>query len=527
MNLVIDKWMHAFRQNEELSTIAPWQIAETNNPVVELAAPRADFQGALYQFLIGLLQTAFAPQDHDEWLQYWQAPPPLDTLQEAFRCYESLFEIDNPNGAAFMQDFSLNEGEQKSIATLLIEAPGSKTRKDNLDHFVKGNSEECMCPSCAASALFTLQVNAPSGGQGHRVGLRGGGPLTTLVLPAEAKSLWQRLWANILTQEQLEQNSDNDTTSIFPWTGPTRLSDKGGGPTHPGDIHPLHMYWAMPRRMRLEFQPVDSLPCRICGEPTEIAAYHLRTKNFGYNYEGPWIHPLTPYRIDPKHKKPPLSLKGQPGGIGYRHWLGLAWQDTSNGDRAALVVQVFNEERALDLSGDTSARLWSFGYDMDNMKARCWYESIMPLLFIPPEKRASFLDAAALLLDTAKETAALLRLYVKAAWFSRPKDAKGDMSMVDQGFWHNTESDFYRLLSQIAKQPLPEAQMEPAIAKTWLASIQREAIGQFDHWALEGDLEGLDMKRIIKARNGLRTKLNSTKSLKVLKQIATAETEAA
>jgi hypothetical protein len=29
--------------------------------------------------------------------------------------------------------------------------------------------------------LFSLQLNAPSGGKGYRTGLRGGGPLTTLI----------------------------------------------------------------------------------------------------------------------------------------------------------------------------------------------------------------------------------------------------------------------------------------------------------------------------------------------------------
>lgn len=527
MNLIRDEWMPVVLQEGKQCRIAPWQIAEMENPVVELAAPRADFQGALYQFLIGLLQTAFAPEDHDEWMEYWQTPPSSDALREAFGRYEDSFEVENPDGAAFMQDFSLSEGEQKSIAALLIEAPGVKTRKDNLDHFVKGKSGECMCPACAATALFTLQINAPSGGQGHRVGLRGGGPLTTLVVPPEATSLWQRLWANVLTSEELELNDAADTSSIFPWMSPTRLSDKSGGPTLPGDVHPLHMYWAMPRRVRLEFQPVDALPCMVCGEITDMAASHLRTKNFGYNYEGPWVHPLTPYRFDPKHQNPPLSLKGQPGGIGYRQWLGLTWQDESNGDHAALVVQRFNTERSLDLSGDSLARLWSFGYDMDNMKARCWYESTMPLLSIAPEKRSTFLDTTAHLLDAAKEAVSLTRSFVKAAWFSRPKDVKGDMGMVDHGFWHNTEPAFYRLLEQMAKQAIPGAQMPPTIAGSWLSTVKREAVKQFDRWSLEGDAEDLDMKRIIKARNGLKAKLSSAKPFKDLKQIAISETEAA
>jgi CRISPR system Cascade subunit CasA len=68
MNLITDQWMPVIRQNGQADTIAPWQIAEADNPVVEINAPRPDFQGALYQLLIGLLQTCFAPEDEDKWL---------------------------------------------------------------------------------------------------------------------------------------------------------------------------------------------------------------------------------------------------------------------------------------------------------------------------------------------------------------------------------------------------------------------------------------------------------------------------
>lgn len=191
MNLINDAWIPALRADGSRGKIAPWQIAETENPISELDAPRADFQGALYQFLIGLLQTAFAPEDHDDWLEFWHTAPTPDVLREAFAHHKEAFELINPDGAAFMQDLSLNDGETKPVTALLIDAPGAKTRKDNLDHFIKGKDHETMCPACAATALFTLQINAPSGGQGHRVGLRGGGPLTTLVMPAEADTLWQ------------------------------------------------------------------------------------------------------------------------------------------------------------------------------------------------------------------------------------------------------------------------------------------------------------------------------------------------
>jgi CRISPR system Cascade subunit CasA len=530
VNLMNDHWIPAIRGNGARCLIAPYEITLSDIAITELAAPRPDFQGALYQFLIGLLQTAFAPKDHEEWLVYWRDPPTPERLGEAFRKYQSLFQVDRADGAAFMQDFALPDGERKPIASLLIDAPGAKTRKDNLDLFIKGGEQECMCPTCAAIALFTLQINAPSGGQGHRVGLRGGGPLTTLIVPQESEpfqrqSLWRRLWANVLTREQLDIGEGLEIEAPLPWSRPTRLSDKTGVATLPGDVHTLQMYWAMPRRIRLEFEILDSASCMICGESCTYAATTFRTRNFGNNYEGPWLHPLTPYRFDPKHKKPPLSLKGQPGGIGYRHWLGLLWQDDANGDHAARAVTIFNDERSLDLDCDNPVRLWCFGYDMDNMKARCWYESTMPVILIPQVDRERFLKAVEALLDAAKEAAGQLRYFVKTAWFSRPKEIKGDMSLVDQEFWNDTEPFFYQSLNQALPTEDHYLPVSPVLARQWAERLRREALRKFDQWALEGDPKDLDMKRIIRARNGLRRALKKAKAFTVLDQIAETETE--
>ena len=75
MNLITDQWLPVIRKDGSKEKIAPWQITDGINddrPIMEIDAPRADFKGALYQFLIGLLQTAFAPEDEDEWLDYWE-----------------------------------------------------------------------------------------------------------------------------------------------------------------------------------------------------------------------------------------------------------------------------------------------------------------------------------------------------------------------------------------------------------------------------------------------------------------------
>ena len=61
MNLVQDVWL-PFRMLD--GSIQELGIADiVREDVVDLALPRADFQGAAYQLIIGLLQTLIAPEE--------------------------------------------------------------------------------------------------------------------------------------------------------------------------------------------------------------------------------------------------------------------------------------------------------------------------------------------------------------------------------------------------------------------------------------------------------------------------------
>ncbi|WP_445367147.1 type I-E CRISPR-associated protein Cse1/CasA [Methylomonas sp. BW4-1] len=521
MNLIADRWIPVIRQNGLHDLAAPWQIAETENPVIEINAPRPDFHGALYQFLIGLLQTGFAPEDEDQWLEYWEEAPDSTDLQGRLSSLSPAFELTGDNGPAFLQDLALPDGEAKPIAALLIEAPGGKTLKDNLDHFIKRGSANQLCPSCAASALFTLQTNAPSGGVGHRVGLRGGGPLTTLVLPkASQTTLWQKLWLNVFNQEDL-QPLDKLELSIMPWLDKTRTSEKGQITT-PVDVHPLHAYWGMPRRIRLSETPEPGI-CDVCGCDAKTLFREYRTKNYGTNYDGAWQHPLTPYRHDPKKVNPPLSLKGQQGGLGYRHWLGLALQDDSNGDKAAKIVCQYNQERGRKLADRGGAALWCFGYDMDNMKARCWYEARFPVFYLSAQQQRNLVGWAGELIAAARETVKILRSEVKAAWFRRPEDAKGDMSQIDAQFWQASEAEFFRLLERLATLSDGGGMAPADIYADWFAALRSKMIEVFEVATLSATPEDLDLKRIINARKSMLGRFHGNKIVKQLKTHAKTE----
>lgn len=480
----------------------------------DLWAPRADFRGAGFQFAIGILQLAFAPKDLDEWRDRWSSPPDEATLTAALAPYVLAFEFDT-DGPAFMQDFHLPEAELKNISNLLIEFPGEKTVKDNLDHFVKRDTIGAICPACAAAALFTLQINAPSGGVGHRVSLRGGGPLTTLLIPNDPHaSLWHKLWLNVLPEDVLECEPFKKLADVLPWMAATRTSDaKGVGPTTPETVHPLQAYWSMPRRIRLDFANTEKGCCDLCGAYSDRLLRQYRARNYGVNYTGAWLHPLTPYSIDPQ-KPPPLSIKGQRGGIGYRHWLGLTLGNADKKPAPAQVVQHFNTHLARKCPG----RLWCFGYDMDNMKARCWYDSTLPVHAVEPAAQTAFAKVVRNLLDVAVDGASLLNKQVKAARSNRPGDLATDPA-VPLSFWQGSEPGFYRVLERLVQMDPSDESAAAGLYRQWLLETRRLGLSLFDEWVQSTPIENANTRRVIEARAELLKWLNAGKVVRPLWKI--------
>lgn len=522
MNLINDPWL-PFRQRNGERIYAP-PAAVVDPELVDLDFPRADFNGAGWQFLIGLLQTAMAPANRKEWLQLWERPPEREELESRLKTWQDAFELEG-GGARFLQDRDPLEGaRQASIASLLIEAPGEQGLKQNTDHFVHRGMGEEMCPECTAAALYNFQATGPAGGTGYRVGIRGGGPLTTLVLPRESDApIWHKLLLNLLTRDSDFRYSDPDPRDwrVSPWLAATRTSEKGSSTlvTTPEDVHPLHLFWAMPNRIHLD-EPEGPGTCQVCGREAEQVFRSMRMANLGYNYDGPFRHPLTPYRFDPKKPdQPPFSQKGQPGGLGYRHWESLTLADPEQGNLPALVVQDYLKTKQPLLRGEKQPRLWLFGYDLKQNKPRGWYSTEMPLVAIPPESTDLFLSWVRQLDQAADRGARRTQDAVKQAWFSRPKDAKGDFDFIRHRFWEATTADFYTCLSELAQAIESGVTVLPAeVAQRWVSAIDRAANGVFESLALAGDEEAMDLKRVIAARNGLRSWLRSGKEMKALRQ---------
>ena len=516
MNLLNEKWLTVRRTNGEVEKIAPWEITcNSADPLVSLTTPRPDFNGPLVQFLIGLLQTAAAPEDQDVWWEWFDSPPTPDTLREKFSAVANAFELYG-EWPRFMQDLELRDSEAKPISGLLIDAPGGNTLKNNQDHFVKRDTVSQLCPVCTATALFALQTNAPSGGVGHRVSLRGGGPLTTLVM---GESLWQTIWLNVLPQDEFLSSSGNskrqNPVDIFPWLGPTRTSEATSHHklTTPDDAHPTQMFWGMPRRIRLDFGQTTTGSCDVCGAQGDSLLTQYQTKNYGVSYEG-WQHVLTPHTRDKTGL--PMPRHAQPGGVNYRHWLGLvqAVKDERTNREPARVVDTFIQERRRDSGLDY--RLWAFGYDMDNMKARCWYEATMPLILVKDHYKEEFEYDIRSMVMAANEVAGNLKQCMKNALYGRVKEiskkrvpvwevspnAKTDGTLfnsVSTMFWQRTEPAFLDVLRKL-KTTLERGEGTESARRDWHAELCKKARMLFDETVDGGVLEDGNPQSVVVAR---------------------------
>jgi CRISPR system Cascade subunit CasA len=498
MNLIENEWIPVRRRSGQVVRIAPWQLTDgfAEDPVIALAASRPDFNGALVQFLVGVLQTCFAPKNEQEWRHRLREAPTSEELRAAVVSFAPHFDLDG-KGPRFLQDLTLaqeiealepaaQEERTRQIGDILIEAPTGKTLRDNADLFVKRGRIEVLCRACSAAALFCLQTNAPAGGQGNRTGLRGGGPLTTIVL---GDSLWATTWLNVLQGESFLGTTGNPTRTAavdsFPWLGRTRTSDDGRGTT-PEDGHPTQVFWAMPRRIRLVFSDSHA-ECELCGAADTRVVRCYQTKNLGVNYSGPWRHSLSPYFV--AQDGTPSAIHPQDGGIGYRHWLGLVHGSVAaKGTREPAAVV----DRYLG-SGREDLRVWAFGYDMDNMKARCWYDVNMPLLSCPEETRESFAFHVAAMVNGAELGAAETRAQLRKALFKR--DPKGDLAFITRRYWQETEPSFYIVLVQV-RNVLRQGGDMTSVLEGWRRTLGETAQRIFEDVSQTGAFDAADPKRI-------------------------------
>ncbi len=482
------------------------------NPVVATAAPRADFDAALQEFLIGMLTVALAVADEDAWRERWDEPPTPDELQRALDALPAAFDLDAQDGPRFLQDFSATDlaaQEALPIDRLAMDSPGEQSIKLGKTLFVKPARFEQLGRPAAAMALITMQTYAPAGGQGNRTSMRGGGPMTTLADPrlsqgsveADEQPLWERLWMNVESREGWSERTATQRTKadalLFPWLAPTRVSDSKRPPVTPADAHPVQAYFGMPRRIRLEFG--DAGLCDLTGQYDEHTVAGFRMKNFGVEY-ATWKHPLSPHY---ESKGEWLPVHPQPGGLTWRDWPQLSLRHAMEGrEPAAVIVNAAVRARALRRG---EARLHVFGYDMDNMKARGWVSVMQPLFSITDDSAESQEWLATLsrnLVEAASTTATAMSIAIKSALFDRIEDAPNDYPVPKQRLWAETEPRFFDAVRNALARGLNLESVSDA-RRAFHAPLREIALRLFDETARIDNAPITALRRHVNARHSL------------------------
>lgn len=500
VNLIKDSWIPVISDDMKSLTISPSELInkEGTCSVIRLDACRADFNGTLIQFLIGLAQTQIAPSDSHEWREKLFHPPDSRELKTSFSQIAPYFEM--VGDPCFMQDMSLVPGASVPIGRLLLEMPGENAEKNNTDHFLKRGTVGKICLACAAMALYTLQTSAPSGGAGHRTGLRGGGPLTTII---EGRNLWETVWLNVLEKEKFLElgNSSKDVPEDkFPWLGDLKPTSKDEIRS-PATAHPAQMFFAVPRRIRLIPVKSPGSTCDLCGKEnfnTIVKSY--ATDRGGINYKGGWRHTLSPYYTD-KKTGGLLPVHAKAGAIAYNNMSGMLFKNPGSWTIPAIIIQEFVFSRYKEISDEfgKTMPLWVSGYDMDKAKARCYYDFHMPVFYVNPEKLEDYMTFIQRLIRSADFALFNIRRSIRRSIFDERNKAGGDLSYINAHFWYDTEPDFYNTISSALAIDSDIDKMV-SLREEWIKTLSLEGMMLFDRYSQSDMIGYANPKRIALAR---------------------------
>lgn len=507
INLIRDRWI-PLRTRNAVDAIRPCDIVRVGE--AELCGARPDYNGALIQILIGLYQTFVTPRTEDEWADWLHDPPTSEELAERLEPWAHAFELSGE--FAFMQDAEDFDGSSKQIDALHLTAPGEQTLNHNKDFFQKRQDSYRICAVCAALGVAAAQFNAPAGGPGFRTSVRGGGPITTVF---RGRSLWQDVWLNIIPQSssQLTPVRAEQVAQALPWMGPCRESSKTGVATTTEDVNGHQVYWSCSKRLRLDpFEQLDApVACDCCGASTHAVVASFREIQYGTNYTGPWLHPLTPYTYSDKGDAP-NPLKGAPGGLRYNHWRGIVAERPEKNQKPAEVIQRLRTHFEAEDRNEAEPRVWAFGYDADNAKIRSWHESTYPLHPLKDEERERFDLEVERLLNAAEVAASELLTAIKRAlygelrtggnWYLPDIAKKNDKSLFIQAqtqFWHRTQAEFYAAMHDV-REMLGDEEMKSDLKVKWLKTLRNCALAIFDEATSYGNFRNADPESSTRAR---------------------------
>lgn len=337
MNLLTDDWIpvegkseiHRISLETLLTTETDWK----------LCCYRDDMELATIQMLVCIVQVCFMPKDRDALVMRLTKPLSSEEYKKGVEPYLEWFDLAHEKWP-FMQSADVvakdKEKNFTSLQKLFVGLP-EKTSKSGSSNafFNKINEVESAHFGDVAVAIFQQATNGFSlGGKAFSVGLKGGMPITTLIL---GKTLKESVWLNILTSEYMknivlsEQNIVNEPT----WVRPISNGELAV------NISVIRGLFWQPAKIRLKI--VDGI---ITGFYTEPGLSCV---------SGFWVHPHTPidYLRLQKNKpseKPYQSIKNNASLWSQMLSFFYTSESFSNseGSSSALVVQQYRDFRLAD-----------------------------------------------------------------------------------------------------------------------------------------------------------------------------------
>lgn len=471
-NLIKDRWIPVRTADGGLRVIRPDQIGEVG--VVQPAWERPDLNLACYEFLVGLVYLAGPPLNTADWNKRKSAD--AEKLRAQFSELELAFEL-NGGHYRFLQDTEDLVCEANPVDMLFIDSAGASTVKKCSDLFVKYQRYKELSLPLAAMALYAFQSQAPAGGAGNRTSMRGGGPLITLVEPAEKSKtpLWDVVWANVPDGVSIKKN---ELHSALPWMRPT-VTSKKGETVHPSTQFPIpaEAFFGMPRRLRLDFS--DD------GQPTVTG---VRQRPSGTNY-GLWKHPLSPY-YSQKPGAELLPAHPRPGASTYRNWEGVSLSRSEGLRQVADCVSTWRKR------SNAASNLIVGGWSMDKMTPRDFQFSRQPLFPFDDEAEDFAID----LVEAANAFSLALAGAIQTATNTNEMGAS-QVEVCRDEFYSRTQEQFEGFVGRVAAGDKQEK-----IAQQWCKQTRAVALKIFETLIMPGlyrrSIE--DVEKIVEAHGRLR-----------------------
>ncbi len=217
MNLLKDSWIPVQIGTGEVQLIKLQQLL-CQEEDWQICLNRDDMELAALQLLVCLVQVILMPADKRELLGRWQTPLSAEEYETGIKLFIDWFDLLHPE-YPFMQIRGVTAAKITPVQKLFIGLP------DGNNHAFFNRPDEYKQASLANAAilLFNQAMNSPSFGGGFKGSLRGGAPVTTLIVD---ENLRRTVWCNILSHEFAEPLFPKIEHDVPVWVSPIKSKGK-------------------------------------------------------------------------------------------------------------------------------------------------------------------------------------------------------------------------------------------------------------------------------------------------------------